>query len=77
MNTTWGLHSTLAAGFGATGHDVAKALGHTSFNVTERHCVNREVLENANLRSNLKILQGGQKAVTSLQKPVTAQEKAA
>lgn len=72
-----GLHSTLAAGFGATGHDVAKALGHTSFNVTKRHYVNGEVLANANLRGNLQILQGGQKAVTSLQKPVTAQEKAA
>lgn len=53
-----GLHSTLAAGFGATGHAVAKALGHTSFNVTKRHYVDREVLENASLRSNLQVLQG-------------------
>jgi len=54
-----GLHSTLAAGFGATGHAVAKALGHTSFSVTKRHYVDREVLENASLRSNLEVLQGG------------------
>jgi integrase len=53
-----GLHSTLAAGFGATGHAVAKALGHTSFAVTKRHYVDREVLENANLRSNLQVLAG-------------------
>jgi integrase len=53
-----GLHSTLAAGFGATGHAVAKALGHTSFNVTKRHYVNRDVLENASLRKSLQVLQG-------------------
>ena len=55
-----GLHSTLAAGFGATGHVVAKALGHTSFNVTKRHYVDQDVLETASLRRTLKILQGGQ-----------------
>ena len=72
-----GLHSTLAAGFGATGQVVAKALGHTSFSVTKRHYVDREVLENANLRSNLQVLQGGQKAVTRGRKVVTAKPRAA
>jgi len=72
-----GLHSTLAAGFGATGQVVAKALGHTSFNVTKRHYVDRDVLESASLRSNLRVLQGGRKAVTRGQKPVTAKPKAA
>ena len=67
-----GLHSTLAAGFGATGQVVAQALGHTSFNVTKRHYVDKEVLANASLRSNLQVLQGGAKAVTRGQKPVTA-----
>jgi hypothetical protein len=42
-----GLHSTLAAGFGVTDHAAAKALGHTSFAVTRRHDVDREVLKNA------------------------------
>ena len=54
-----GLHSTLAAGFGATGHVVAKALGHTSFNVTKRHYVDQDVLETTSLRKTLKVLQGG------------------
>jgi hypothetical protein len=36
----------------------AKALGHTSFSVTKRHYVDREVLENASLRKNLQVLQG-------------------
>jgi len=54
-----GLHSTLAAGFGVTGHVVAKALGHTSFNVTKRHYVDQAVLETASLRKTLKVLQGG------------------
>lgn len=72
-----GLHSTLAAGFGATGHAVAKNLGHTSFSITRRHYVDREVLDNANLRSNLQVLQGGQKAVTSPQESVTAEPEAA
>lgn len=72
-----GLHSTLAAGFGATGQVVAKALGHASFSVTKRHYVDRDVLANASLKSNLKVLQGGQKAVTSSQEPVTAKKEAA
>jgi integrase len=56
-----GLHSALAAGVGITGHAMAKALGHTSFAVTKRHYVNQEVLENANLRMNLQVLEGGQR----------------
>jgi hypothetical protein len=62
-----GLHSTLAAGFGATGHAVAKALGHTSFNVTKRHHVDREVLANASLRSNLEVLQCGTPGVRGVE----------
>jgi len=72
-----GLHSTLAAGFGATGQVVAKALGHTSFNVTKRHYVDRDVLESASLRSNLRVLQGGPSAVTKGRKVVTAKPEAA
>jgi integrase len=51
-----GLHSDLAAGFGVTGHAVAKALGHTSFSVTKRHYVDRGIVENANLRNSLKVI---------------------
>jgi integrase len=40
-----GLDSTLATAAGTTGHSVARALGHTSFAVTKRHYVQREVLE--------------------------------
>ena len=72
-----GLHRTLAAGFGATGQVVAKALGHTSFGITKRHYVDRDVLENASLRSNLQVLRGAQKAVTAPKKPVTAKPEAA
>ena len=78
-----GLHSTLAAGFGATGHAVAKALGHTSFTVTKRHYVDREVLENASLRSNLQVLQGplggnrrGNRRGNRPSKSVTADQRA-
>jgi hypothetical protein len=70
-----GLHSTLAAGFGATGHAVAKALGHTSFTVTKRHYVDREVLENASLRKSLQVLQGsssGNQSGNCLSESVTA-----
>lgn len=43
-----GLHSTLAIEAGATGHLVAAALGHTSFEaVTEQHYVDRERGEQA------------------------------
>jgi integrase len=51
-----GLHSDLAAGFGVTGHAVAKALGHTSFSITKRHYVDRSIVENANLKKTLEVL---------------------
>ena len=38
---------------------MAKALGHTSFNVTKRHYVDQDVLETTSLRKTLKVLQGG------------------
>jgi hypothetical protein len=56
---------------------VAKALDHTSFNVTRRHYVDRDVLESASLRSNLRVLQGGPSAVTKGRKVVTAKPEAA
>lgn len=40
-----GLHSTLAAEHGTTGHIVAKALGHTSFNTTRKHYVQPGTVE--------------------------------
>lgn len=40
-----GLHSTLAAEHGTTGHVVAKALGHTSFNTTRKHYVQPGTVE--------------------------------
>jgi integrase len=71
-----GLHSTLAAGFGAIGHAVAMTLGHSSFTATtKRHYVNRDVLENASLRKNLQVLQiaeGGNRP----SEPVTAAPEA-
>jgi integrase len=39
-----GLHATLAVASGATGDDVAAALGHRSFEVTARHYADADVL---------------------------------
>ena len=40
-----GLHSTLAAESGTTGHAVARALGHTSFTTTRKHYVQPGTVE--------------------------------
>ena len=40
-----GLHSTLATEHGATGHVVARALGHTSYSTTRRHYVQPGTVE--------------------------------
>jgi integrase len=53
-----GLHATLASGFGATSHAVAAALGHTSFVVTARHYVDRDILERARSRRSREVLSG-------------------
>ena len=53
-----GLHATLASGFGATSHAVAAALGHTSFVVTARHYVDRDILEQARSRRSREVLSG-------------------
>ena len=53
-----GLHSTLATAAGTTRHAVARALGHTSFAVTKRHYVQREVLETAQRSASLAALRG-------------------
>jgi integrase len=59
-----GLHSTLATAAGTTGHAVARALGHTSFAVTKRHYVQREVLETAQRSASLAALRGRNMPVT-------------
>jgi hypothetical protein len=53
-----GLHATLASGFGATSHAVAAALGHTTFVVTARHYVDRDILEQARSRRSREVLSG-------------------
>jgi integrase len=71
-----GLHSTLATGVGTTGDAVAKAMGHASVAVGQRHYIDQNVRENATLRRTLGLLMGSPvpapSAVTRSQDGVTA-----
>lgn len=52
-----GLHSTLATGFGATGHAVAMTLGHTSFAATTKRHYALGDLEDLKVLSQTGVLQ--------------------
>lgn len=45
-----GLHSSLAIEAGATSHDVARALGHSSFEITKKHYASPESIDSDRLR---------------------------
>ncbi len=44
-----GLHATLASEDGTSGEAVARALGHTSFDITAKHYAQADSVENARL----------------------------
>lgn len=45
-----GLHSSLALEAGATSHDVARSLGHSSFEITKKHYASPESIDTSRLR---------------------------
>lgn len=54
-----GLHASLAFERGATGHQVALAMGHSSPAVTERHYAKREAVARGKRTAVLQVLKGG------------------
>lgn len=55
-----GMHATLATDAGATSHDVARALGHTSIAVTEAHYTDELALARAKRKRAQAAIGGGQ-----------------
>ena len=56
-----GTHATLAREAGATGHLVAKQLGHGSERVTEEHYIEAGATERDRNKRFLKVMNGGKK----------------
>ena len=56
-----GTHATLAREAGATGHLVAKQLGHGSVRVTEEHYIEAAATEKARNKQVFKVMKGGKK----------------
>ena len=56
-----GTHATLAREAGATGHLVAKQLGHGSVRVTEEHYIEAGATERDRNKRFLKVMKGGKK----------------
>jgi hypothetical protein len=61
-----GLHATLALEGGATADAVAKALGHSSFAMTEQHYASPSSVSNARSSRVAQTLGGGEKKLSEL-----------